>query len=59
MGFGLSEVDILLRPQAALRLGVLRIPAVEIDGRRLTGIPTSAELAAFIAGRADPPETVR
>lgn len=52
MGFTLRTIDVTLRPDLLRSQGILSVPAVEINGRILTGLVSSEELAASIAAPA-------
>jgi glutaredoxin len=54
MGFEVDEVDVTFRPDVIRAKGLRSVPVVEADGRLLVGNATSAQLADFLRGAADP-----
>jgi glutaredoxin len=54
MGFEVDEVDVTFRPDVIRAKGLRSVPVVEADGRVLVGNATSAQLADFLRGAADP-----
>jgi glutaredoxin len=49
LGFTLRKIDVTLRPDLLSSRKILSVPAVEINGRILTGLIGSEDLAAAIA----------
>ncbi len=50
MPFELEEIDVTFRPQIIREKGLRSVPVVEVDGHRVVGNATSAQLAALLAG---------
>ena len=50
--FELEEIDVTFRPQIVREKGLRSVPVVEVDGRRIVGNATSAQLAALLANPA-------
>ena len=54
MGFEVDEVDVTFRPDIVRARGLRSVPVVEANGRLLVGNATSAQLADFLRGAANP-----
>lgn len=50
--FELEEIDVTFRPHIIREKGLRSVPVVEVDGRRVVGNATSAQLAALLAAPA-------
>lgn len=50
MDFGLTKVDLTLKPQLAASKGIKSVPVVETGKERLVGNATTEQLAKLIAG---------
>lgn len=50
MGFRLEEIDVTLRPDLLASKGIRSVPVVEVNGRFLTGLVSTHDLAEAIAG---------
>ena len=48
MGFTLEKIDVTLKPQMVIDKNIRSVPVVEVDGKRLVGNLTTAQLAEFI-----------
>jgi len=45
----MRSVDVLRHPRTAMRAGIIMIPTLELNGRRLTGIlPGEEEIRTFL-----------
>ncbi|MGO9260474.1 MAG: glutaredoxin family protein [Bryobacteraceae bacterium] len=49
MNFSLEKIDVTLRPDLLASKGIRSVPVVEVQGRFLTGLVSSKDLAAAIA----------
>ena len=49
MNFGLTKIDLTLKPQLAAEKGIRSVPVVEVGKDRLVGNATSEQLAKLIA----------
>lgn len=47
--FELEEIDVTFRPQIVREKGLRSVPVVEVEGHRLVGNATSAQLASLLA----------
>jgi glutaredoxin len=52
-GFTLEKIDVTLRPNLLASKGIRTVPVVEVDGRFLTGLVSTADLAAAIGHGAE------
>jgi len=46
--FKLKEVDVSWRPEIFLKKKVQDVPTIEVEGKRITGVPTARQLLTIL-----------